>query len=551
MEVKRIAFVVCLFVAFGNCLPRENAKSKPDEFEDTYGGTNDEDVQNDNYDEYGATDVEAPPDDANDVLKPEVEAYILTKPQVVVAKFGDTVRLPCEVSNSEVVTVWQKDGTLIYQGHIPIGKLPNTLEYANGSLEVNVTAERDFGSYACVLMVANEEKKRPQVVHRIVPVTPANIESLVAKNNKTVYKVGESLTLTCTASGYPKPEISWHRGSKRLAIHGNTLMIPELKVEEGGVYRCLADNKVSKPSHHHITISVEHAPIIEIEKYIVNADQESEAELTCTVDAYPEAHVVWKKDNTNIVSKGNVTVTVKRHQNTLENVLVINGLREEDFGAYVCLAKNGLGKVEKKVSLVKTPAVREFVKPDKANRDVVLAWKVESRSPISMHEIQYRKKGEEQWQTAKPEVDNGVHNMYTVKYTLKDLDAGSYETRVRSRNNHGWSEFSDIIPFEGVLAKHGSAHKNHNKKHHKDKKEKHITSTPGFITVQQREIIQNEASVGETHIASTPGSLPAQHQEINQKEASVGASQSSGHRSSISSTAVLSIVLILIWINRQ
>lgn len=38
---------------------------------------------------------------------------------------------------------------------------------------------------------------------------------------------------------------------------------------------------------------------------------------------------------------------------------------------------------------------------------------------------------------------------YIVRYTLKGLQSGAYETRIRSANNHGWSDYSEIMPFEG------------------------------------------------------------------------------------------------------
>lgn len=71
------------------------------------------------------------------------------------------------------------------------------------------------------------------------------------------YKSGETLSLTCVATGYPKPTISWHKGSERLAITGETLTITNVTADNDGRYRCLADNQVHKPSHHHIYIQVE------------------------------------------------------------------------------------------------------------------------------------------------------------------------------------------------------------------------------------------------------------------------------------------------------
>lgn len=72
------------------------------------------------------------------------------------------------------------------------------------------------------------------------------------------YKIGESLTLTCRAKGYPAPEISWHTESgERLGATGETLTIPDLKWKNGGQYRCLADNKLKPLAHEAVQINVE------------------------------------------------------------------------------------------------------------------------------------------------------------------------------------------------------------------------------------------------------------------------------------------------------
>ncbi|KAG5892011.1 hypothetical protein JTB14_024451 [Gonioctena quinquepunctata] len=502
MEVKGVFVMLCLCVALDSTFARK-VKTKSENLEETYGTLDDADVQNDDYyEEIG----EAPPDETNDTLKPaEEEAVIfLTRPQLVIAKFGDTVRLPCEVSNPDVVTIWQKDGSLRYQGHLAVRKWPNLVEFENNTLDVNVTSNDDFGNYACVLITTNDEDKRPKLVHKIVPFTSPKITGIISANNRTEYQLGEILTLTCKATGYPKPDISWHLGSERLGIHGETLTIPDLKVENAGVYRCLADNKVSEPSHHHIEIHIEHEPIVKIEKYLVSSDRGEEAELTCTVDAYPTAHIVWKRNGENIVSNDKHNIKLIRHERVHESVLIISNLEDDSFGTYTCFAKNRLGKKEKKVNLVKTPAVRKFVKPEAGGKDVVLTWKVESKAPISMHEIQYRKKGDQKWNAAEPDVTDHVNNVYTVTYTLKDLEAGSYETRMRSKNKHGWSDYTEIMPFKG---------------------EKHV---------------------------APPEAMPAQHQENHSKEASVGASQPGDGSGSLTSSAAIScIALLFLYINRH
>lgn len=132
-------------------------------------------------------------------------------------------------------------------------------------------------------------------------------------------------------------------------------------------------------------------PRIQIEKYIVNSDHHSDTELTCTVHAYPLPTIEWRKGDETIEKNNKTDFSLKKIGSHYENKLVIHNLTEKDFGKYVCLANNNLGKNEKTVMLVKTPAIRDFLKPDKSN--IVLAWKVDSKSPILEHELQLKKKG--------------------------------------------------------------------------------------------------------------------------------------------------------------
>lgn len=46
------------------------------------------------------------------------------------------------------------------------------------------------------------------------------------------------------------------------------------------------------------------------------------------------------------------------------------------------------------------------------------------------------------------EVKPSDNDVYLIKHTLKNLEPGVYETRARSRNSNGWSDYSNIVPFE-------------------------------------------------------------------------------------------------------
>lgn len=128
----------------------------------------------------------------------------------------------------------------------------------------------------------------------------------------------------------------------------------------------------------------------------MNSDQDQDIQLKCTVRAHPTASVNWQKDGINIVNHI-PHIHIVKDESKHEYNLQLTKLEESDFGTYSCVAVNRLGSVRKNVSLVKTPAVVQYVEPEKYDGDVNLIWKVESHLPIFEHELYYRKQGVKYW----------------------------------------------------------------------------------------------------------------------------------------------------------
>ena len=63
-----------------------------------------------------------------------------------------------------------------------------------------------------------------------------------------------------------------------------------------GVYICMADNGVGSQATANISLTVLHAPHIDISKNIHTARNRLKVELTCVVEAEPRPEVRWYKD---------------------------------------------------------------------------------------------------------------------------------------------------------------------------------------------------------------------------------------------------------------
>jgi hypothetical protein len=122
-----------------------------------------------------------------------------------------------------------------------------------------------------------------------------------------------------------------------------------------------------------------------------------------------------------------------------------------------------------------------------------------------------------------PEVNFVGNEIYTARYVFDTaLDPGEYETRIRSQNYNGWSEFSEAISFEEVYSKHGH-HKSY-KKGQKHGKDKQFTSTQSNLPLE---------------------SVPAEHQE-GDVQATI-----SGCSSTRPTIFLISIALIAFLQNRK
>ncbi|KAK9877241.1 hypothetical protein WA026_016985 [Henosepilachna vigintioctopunctata] len=414
----------------------------------------------------------------------EAPARILTPDTVFEKDIGDSINLPCQTPpDDDGVIIWYKDGAILFQGTVPMSAKNNNQFKEDNSLRVfDITAD-DEGQYKCVCV--KSKTNEVSITHTLkVRVAPSVVE-LHSKDNQTVLSVGQDLVLTCHAKGYPEPVISWHKeilkdgkmANERIGITGNTLTIQNISRKDEGKYLCFADNNVGKPARSYINIELTHPPIVSIEKITVNSDKDMDTELKCTVKAKPTATVIWLRNKVNLKSSDHVRL----HNEGDDHILIL--------------------KVEKSINLVKTPAVLEFIKPDKPTRDLVLTWKVESKTPIKEHELQYRKRGETEWKSVKPTVHGEEDGVYVIKYTLTGLGEGTYETRCRSQNRHGWSDYSDITVVEGEKAHHG---KHGNKKQHKHHNNKEKPTTPQDVALAQQS--EKESNVGESKNSSSSSS---------------------------------------------
>jgi len=129
------------------------------------------------------------------------------------------------------VVTWRKSS-----GQLPQGRV----QYKNNVLRISDVRESDSDAYFCsaVNLLGNVEKKTQLVV--------VSLPVFTIKPPEKVFPVtGDTLTLNCSATGDPRPLISWKRQGEALPTgrsdkRNDALIIRDLREDDAGIYICVA-----------------------------------------------------------------------------------------------------------------------------------------------------------------------------------------------------------------------------------------------------------------------------------------------------------------------
>ena len=151
---------------------------------------------------------------------------------------------------------------------------------------------------------------------------------------------GDQLRLSCSASGNPRPSITWSfDGSAeitpfiRTTPGLSTLSIPNVRAGHGGLYTCTATNTVGSEASV-TTVTVETPPMI---KSRVNTTVSSRVGKTVTFDCHadgdPQPLYTWTHNQVKVEQSAHYSLTVN-------GTLSIFNVSAEDSGEIRCTAHN-------------------------------------------------------------------------------------------------------------------------------------------------------------------------------------------------------------------
>uniref|UniRef100_A0A8C6W1G7 Hemicentin 2 n=1 Tax=Nannospalax galili TaxID=1026970 RepID=A0A8C6W1G7_NANGA len=251
---------------------------------------------------------------------------------------GETAILSCQVLGEAPYNLtWVRDWRALPASTGRVTQL------ADLSLEVSGILPSDGGRYQCVASNANGITR----ASTWLLVREAPQVSIDARSQR--FSQGVEVRVSCSASGYPTPHISWSREGLALPedsrIHVDaqgTLVIQSLAPEDAGNYSCQATNEVGTDEET-VTLYYTDPPSISAVNAVVLAAVGEEAVLLCRASGVPRPRVIWYRGGLEVILAP---------EGSRSGTLRIPVAQERDAGVYTCRAVNELGDASAEVQLV-------------------------------------------------------------------------------------------------------------------------------------------------------------------------------------------------------
>ncbi|XP_023316145.1 Down syndrome cell adhesion molecule-like protein Dscam2 [Trichogramma pretiosum] len=291
--------------------------------------------------------------------------YIRLIPKVT-AVAGETLRLKCPVAGYPIEEIrWERAGR----------ELPDDLRQKvqpDGTLVISsVQKSVDSGVYTC--WAKNKQGHTARRSGDVAVIVPPKISPFTADQD---LHLGERTTLTCSVSRGDLPlTIFWLKDgrsmgpSERVTVtsvdqFNSILMIEALTQDHNGNYSCVARNAAAEVSHTQ-RLMVHVPPRWIVEPSDTSVERNRHVALHCQAQGVPAPNIVWKKA-TGAKSGEYEELRERPYTKILANgTLVLQHVKEDREGFYLCQASNGIGSGIGKVIQLKVNSAPFFAAPSR------------------------------------------------------------------------------------------------------------------------------------------------------------------------------------------
>lgn len=260
---------------------------------------------------------------------------------------GDTAVLKCHTprGNPKPTVTWLKNGEVLKE----LEDEPDRVTLTEiGSLVIRDAVKADEGDYICQArnMVGTRNSRSGTLHVNVKPIFIQRPEDVTTTS-------GSKVELTCLVAGDPEPNLIWKRENDLPLPEGSQVIKGILEIEKAspqdeGMYTCEAANPVGKVSQS-VVLTVHAHPNFLVKPKDQRVGMNGIAKFECVVDGNPPPSIFWTKEGSQeLMFSG--TTHGQMHVTT-DGTLMIQGVRKEDGGFYVCSALSVAGSTLAKAYL--------------------------------------------------------------------------------------------------------------------------------------------------------------------------------------------------------
>ncbi|XP_016528756.1 neural cell adhesion molecule 1 isoform X2 [Poecilia formosa] len=250
---------------------------------------------------------------------------------------GEEMLLVCKATKEGEMT-WHKGGEEIDDEDIV-----SKLDYTTSKLLIKKASLSDGGTYTCKFESDDGHKADAQSVIYVY-----EGPSFHGTTTYHEFLEGADGMVPCLVTGRPAVDITWLKdgelipstpGVRVRKMSDNTLHIEKVKRSDAGTYICQAQIR-GRAIYKQLPVSVvaNAPPTVHIREEVkkVIAGPETNVSLLCLVDGLPKPNITWTLP---------IEADPSRHVfNSDHSQLTIQSVVRDDFGEYVCTAKNKIAE---------------------------------------------------------------------------------------------------------------------------------------------------------------------------------------------------------------
>ncbi|KAG7324106.1 hypothetical protein KOW79_012122 [Hemibagrus wyckioides] len=289
-------------------------------------------------------------------LVPQTERGILRKYAAdIKVKFPDTyalvgqnITLECFALGNPIPQIrWRK-----VDGVLPVHH-ENSM--TGGHLHLYNVQYEDEGVYECEAV--NSKGKDWHKANLYVEAAPEWVEHISSSERD----IGSDYTMSCVASGKPKPHVYFLKNGQKLGRHESHFK--DLTSDDSGMYQCIAENRhgvIQANAELRVFVGAPSFEFNPVKQRLLGA-KNGHVVIECKPKAAPRPTLSWSKGTELLSNSSRIFIWE-------DGSLEIRNVTKSDEGKYTCFAENDRGKANSTGSLSVTDATKITLAP--SNTDV-------------------------------------------------------------------------------------------------------------------------------------------------------------------------------------